>query len=209
MSLTVGQRIPIDLPSGAIVWWSGASGTVPEGWHICNGNEGTPNLNDRFIVGAGGSYAVGASGGEDSVTLSTTTMATHKHTNPSTGSDGGHKHTLSSTTGDGAHKHTVPETALEAFSHNHSFTGSSWKQGDSAYSGTNRHSTTSSHDTGSDGSHTHPITFNTVSTHTHTTPNTGTRAAHKHTLSGTGSTGGGQSHENRPPFLALFLIMKL
>lgn len=52
-----------DYMTGAIVLWSGAIVDIPSGWVICDGNNGTPDLRDSFVVGAGNSYAVGASGG--------------------------------------------------------------------------------------------------------------------------------------------------
>lgn len=51
------------LPRGIITMWSGATNAVPSGWALCDGNNGTPNLKDRFIVGAGQSYGVGNTGG--------------------------------------------------------------------------------------------------------------------------------------------------
>jgi len=48
---------------GTILLWSGAVADIPEGWHLCNGMEGTPNLRNRFIIGAGLSYPVGGTGG--------------------------------------------------------------------------------------------------------------------------------------------------
>jgi hypothetical protein len=51
------------LPAGIIMLWSGSVGSIPSGWALCNGGYGTPNLTDRFILGAGGSYGVGAVGG--------------------------------------------------------------------------------------------------------------------------------------------------
>jgi len=51
------------VPSGGIIIWSGSAGSIPSGWYLCDGNNGTPNLVDRFVVGAGSTYAVGATGG--------------------------------------------------------------------------------------------------------------------------------------------------
>lgn len=51
------------IPRGIIAMWSGAVNAIPSGWLLCDGNNGTPNLKDRFIVGAGASYGVGATGG--------------------------------------------------------------------------------------------------------------------------------------------------
>jgi hypothetical protein len=56
------------IPSGGILLWSGSIGSIPAGYVLCNGNNGTPDLRDRFIVGAGSTYAVDASGGSSSYT---------------------------------------------------------------------------------------------------------------------------------------------
>ena len=60
--------------------WSGQSSNIPSGWALCNGQNGTPNLQDRFIVGAGNQYSVGATGGSATKTLSTSNMPAHTHT---------------------------------------------------------------------------------------------------------------------------------
>lgn len=67
------------IPSGLIAIWSGASTAIPDGWWLCNGENGTPDLRDRFVVGAGSSYAVAATGGSNTVTLSTSQMPSHNH----------------------------------------------------------------------------------------------------------------------------------
>lgn len=64
------------LPRGIITMWSGATNAVPSGWALCDGNNGTPNLKDRFIVGAGQSYGVGNTGGSITQTPSVWTGAT-------------------------------------------------------------------------------------------------------------------------------------
>ena len=51
------------VPSGGIILWSGATNAIPSGWVLCDGNNGTPDLRDRFVVGAGSGYGVGATGG--------------------------------------------------------------------------------------------------------------------------------------------------
>ena len=43
--------------------WSGSVGSVPSGYKLCDGNDGTPDLRDRFIVGAGNNYAVDSTAG--------------------------------------------------------------------------------------------------------------------------------------------------
>jgi len=74
--------------SGMIMLWSGSEASIPAGWLLCDGTSSTPNLQDRFVVGAGNTYAVGATGGSaDAVVVS------HTHTATSTVSDPGHNHT--------------------------------------------------------------------------------------------------------------------
>ncbi len=71
------------IPSGVIVIWSGSAGAIPSGWNLCNGSNGTPDLRDRFVVGAGSTYAVGNTGGtKDAIVVS------HSHSI----SDSGHSH---------------------------------------------------------------------------------------------------------------------
>ena len=78
------------VPSGGIIMWSGSVATIPSGWFLCNGSNGTPNLQDRFVVGAGNSYAPGASGGtKDAIVVS--------HTHTATVTDPGHKHSAYTT----------------------------------------------------------------------------------------------------------------
>ena len=50
-------------PVGGIIMWSGTIAAIPTGWALCNGSNGTPDLRDRFVIGAGSTYAVGATGG--------------------------------------------------------------------------------------------------------------------------------------------------
>ena len=65
--------------TGMIMLWSGASNAIPTGWVLCNGSNSTPDLRDRFVVGAGGNYSVGATGGADTVTLSINEIPSHNH----------------------------------------------------------------------------------------------------------------------------------
>ena len=71
--------VPSAFVSGMIILWSGSTGNIPTGFVLCNGSNGTPNLTDRFVVGAGSAYGVGATGGTSSVTLSTSNLPSHNH----------------------------------------------------------------------------------------------------------------------------------
>lgn len=73
--------------AGMIMLWSGSSASIPSGWLLCNGSNSTPDLRNRFVVGAGDTYAVGATGGSaDAVVVS------HTHTATSVVTDPGHAH---------------------------------------------------------------------------------------------------------------------
>ena len=51
------------IPSGGIIMWSGSINNIPSGWLLCNGANSTPDLRDKFVVGAGNIYAVTSQGG--------------------------------------------------------------------------------------------------------------------------------------------------
>jgi len=73
--------------SGMIMLWSGSTGSIPSGWVLCNGSNSTPDLRNRFVVGAGSTYSVDATGGSADATL-----VSHTHTATSSVTDPGHKH---------------------------------------------------------------------------------------------------------------------
>jgi hypothetical protein len=71
------------IPVGGIIMWSGSIASIPTGWALCNGSSGTPDLRDRFIVGAGNNYSVAGIGG---TTDSQLPAHTHNVTNGSANS---------------------------------------------------------------------------------------------------------------------------
>ncbi|MCA6364142.1 MAG: phage tail protein [Bacteroidetes bacterium] len=124
-----------NLPVGSIVMFYGDIDHLPIGWEYCDGTSGTPDLRDLFIVGAGRTYNLGASGGQNTVTLTTDQIPAHSH-------------------------------KYQQFN----LVNIDWKSGGDL------------------------------------SPMNGTGS----NLPGiTESTGGGMPHENRPPFYALFYIMKV
>jgi len=89
---TTGKAIYNPVPVGGIIMWSGSIASIPSGWALCNGqtvdNQVTPNLQDRFIVGAGSAYAPSNTGGASAVTpagtvgdttLTTAQIPAHSH----------------------------------------------------------------------------------------------------------------------------------
>ena len=77
----------VTIPTGLIAIWSGSTGSIPSGWTLCNGSNGTPDLRNSFIIGAGSNYSVGATGGSaDAIVVN--------HTHKATVTDPGHTHPL-------------------------------------------------------------------------------------------------------------------
>lgn len=76
---TASVNVAAVVPRGIITMWSGALGTIPSGWVLCDGANGTPDLRNRFIVGAGLAYGVGETGGEGMHVLTVAEMPAHSH----------------------------------------------------------------------------------------------------------------------------------
>jgi len=149
-------------PIGSIIIWYGAVVDIPTGWSLCNGQTvgavTTPDLRERFVVGAGGDnsnvvgtsgYTVDGTGGVNVVTLTTDQIPSHTH-------------------------------SLSDPGHNHSFNGSNGPDNEAA--GGNPVPAGGGNFNGTTGNRTTGITI--------------------------AATGGGSSHENRPPFYALCYIMR-
>lgn len=150
------------IPSGIIVMWSGSISNIPKGWVLCDGQNGTPDLRDRFIVGAGKSYNVGDTGGANSVTLTVDNLPAHSHT---MGSAGSHTHTGSTNT-TGEHTHTYRSFA--GYDDNSASSPGNWEL-------RSRPNETTS----SSGSHSHSLSINSAGSHIHTINNTGGGKAHE------------------------------
>jgi microcystin-dependent protein len=65
------------LPKGIIVAWSGT--TVPTGWVLCDGTNSTPDLRDKFILGAGTVYSPNTTGGKRTHILTVDEIPSHNH----------------------------------------------------------------------------------------------------------------------------------
>ena len=199
------------VPSGVIMMWSGAENAIPSGWYLCNGSNSTPDLRNKFIVGAGAGYSVGNTGGSNTVTLSTSQIAAHSHTtnnhNHSVSvSDPGHGHSVS----DPGHGHSM-SVSDPGHQHNTSVTGAKLFPG---YGGAH---VPYGGGGGYPGTHFNMSNANTGISMSASSANTGVSASNANTsLSvstgnanpSTNNTGGGSAHENRPPYYALCYIMK-
>jgi microcystin-dependent protein len=166
--------------SGFIGLFSGPIANIPSGWALCNGANGTPDLRNRFIVGAGDAYVPGSTGGANTVTLDVSQMPSHNHGGATGGQNADHTHS-GYTDSQGNHAHDLNS--------GYALTG---PEGGGAWNPGGR----SDVSTGT----------NVAGAHTHNVATYGASSDHAHAI---GSQGGGAGHENRPPYYALAYIMKL
>ncbi|CAB4167773.1 hypothetical protein UFOVP858_61 [uncultured Caudovirales phage] len=190
------------IASGMIVIWSGSEASIPSGFVLCNGSSGTPDLRGDFVIGAGSTYAVGDTGGSN--TISSVPAHTHGFSGTSS-SAGSHNHTTNlGTEGNHTHDFTVSNTGA----HTHSI---NWRNGDSSTGGGgNRQGTTFSANLPSSvgGSHSHSFSSNAGGSHNHSLT-LSTAGAHTHAISGTTASTGNATVDVRPPYYALCFIMKV
>ena len=139
--------------------WSGIVANIPQGYALCNGSNGTPNLQDKFIIGAGSTYAPAATGGSATKTLEVANLPAHTHAWTGTTAAGG------------SHTHTATDSG-----HTHSYLKSVATGGIAG--GTGALDGNSSDSTGSGSAN---ITVSTAASHTHdltgTNANTGSGTA--------------------------------
>jgi hypothetical protein len=198
--------------------WSGSVATIPSGWVLCDGSSGTPDLRNRFIIGAhsdvtgvanttitGGNTVTG--GSKDAIVVSHTHTFSASAT--TSGQSTGHTHTFSGNTGamsanashdhgiaDPGHAHSLPSVFYQSFPNGFAGSGGAGQV------------------TNSTGSAQTSITINAANTdHTHTYSGTTSAVSgdHTHSLSVSGttaSTGSSATNANLPPYYALAFIMK-
>lgn len=73
------STVLVKSPVGTIVIWSGTADNIPTGWQLCDGTNGTPDLRDKFVLGAGTNHSVSETGGSEEVTLTVEQMPSHSH----------------------------------------------------------------------------------------------------------------------------------
>jgi hypothetical protein len=194
------------IPTGCILLWSGASNAIPSGYALCNGGTYTksdgsgtvvvPDLRDRFVVGAGSTYAVGATGGSvsNTPTITVTNQAVALTTNQIPA------HTHSNTLNDPGHTHTATQAP-----HSHSYNDNT-AGGGGVYAGGFFNAYSTNTDTArTSGSSQPAITVNTATTGiTLTNASVGSGATHIHN-----NTAVSSSVSTLSPYYALCYIYKL
>ena len=169
------------VPQGFIGLWSGAANAIPSGWVLCDGQNNTPDLRNRFVVGAGSNYAVDATGGSADATL-----VSHSHTvNSHTHGDG--SLTAANTSLTGNILGISEEFGQGGGSASGVFSKVGHNSGRTAY--------------GSNNGSTGGVNFNASHTHD-VTGSTGSASP------GTNSQGSSATDANLPPYYALCYIMK-
>jgi len=104
----------MELPVGSIVIWG--AGNIPDGFQLCDGTNGTPDLRGVFVKGAQ----------DDDDLLGTGGVSSHTHTNPNTSTRSDHRHSISGTTGVASdHEYTATggSSTPTARSHTHAWSG--------------------------------------------------------------------------------------
>lgn len=95
-------------PIGGIIMWSGSSNTIPANWSLCNGSNNTPDLRSRFIVGSGGTFTTGNTGGS-----ANSVVVAHSHTATSSVTDPGHSHPPGTNPDDGSALNYTGQVAIQ------------------------------------------------------------------------------------------------
>lgn len=195
----VTAQVASGVPIGTIVMWSSTAGAYPAGWELCDGRTGltrsdglgtinVPDLRSRFIVGAGSTYAAGATGGS----------ATHNHTESAAGD---HNHTGFTAV------HILTEAQMPV--HSHAYRDRYYIE-NATGPGTFKETVPGGNYNNNRGSGASDNDNNTFYYYDTTTSNAGSGSGHSHGVSTDGShTHVINSSSNLPPYFALAFLMKV
>lgn len=188
--LTQGDGVMEVMPVGAIIMWYGSLGSLPAGWQLCNGSNGSPDLRGVFPRGAGGALVLGATGGASAASGTTSEAGAHSHVvtvgghTLTTAELPAHNHRLlgGSVSGSVTVDGPINNTSYKAVAGcRGSITGDTYDDVE------NNSSNKWIENTGGGGAHDHTASLDTA-------------ADHSHTLS---------SIATIPPYLAVYFIMKV
>jgi hypothetical protein len=184
------NTLNIGIPIGTIAIWSGALATIPDGWALCDGTNGTQDLRNRFVVGAGSTYSPNATGGS-----ANSVVVSHTHTADSTSTfTGAALGTHTHGTTESGHRHLTGSGGEPGLNNKYGDAGNmgtGWRIGNAGGPGVDPYTNFVS-------------TGLTVNAQTAGTPS-GTVVTST-TLSTEGVTGVGA---NLPPYMALYYIQKI
>jgi hypothetical protein len=204
------------IASGIIIMWSGS--TIPAGWKLCDGTNGTPNLADRFIVGYTGSgdySSINNTGGSNNLNITTSNLPSHTHTITVGNESSAHTHGDSYTStnhgkttplhshginSDGHHTHSVTTYQDDWNEYCNCSRNPGWAN-DSNYNYSNNHATSPG------GSHTHTVDNNNAS-HSHAFTLGDNSENHTHTVT-VNNAGSSTAINNRPRYYKLAFIQKI
>jgi len=175
--------VDTSIPVGGIIMWSGTIASIPSNWKLCNGTNGTPDLRNRFIIGASIDATTSGTGGSNGVTKAHTDI---EGTNLVTGGTKdavvvSHSHS-GFTSKDGNHSHDIAPVGGTTFNINTTGIGTSFSGAVYANGGTN------------------------LEGGIYLQATNGTNSEHKHTISEDGVSG---INKNLPPYYAIAFIMRI
>jgi len=208
--------------TGMIMLWYGSVASIPSGWVLCDGNNSTPDLRNRFVIGSGSgsSYPINQTGGSADATLVSHSHTINNHTHSFSGSDS-HSHTINNHThsfsGSNSHRHGYAFGTAQGTPIGNNYNGSG------ITNVTDRGGITEQQQSGSPQYPNHhgytADTGQTTISISGTTGNPSNTGTNSQTVSisgntgnpsntGTNSQGSSATNKNLPPYYALCYIMK-
>jgi hypothetical protein len=179
------------LPFGSIIMWYGISSNVPTGWQICDGTNGTPDLRNRFVIGAdadNGTTATTSVTGTNAIIggSADATLVEHTHVGSSAAASGGTPSgNVAVTVVDEGHSHVISNQSNDEAGSGKVAVGSNTPEGEDPVTN---------------------VAYTNISVAAEFLGDE--LAEHEHTLT-INTAGSSATGMNLPPFRALYYIMKM